>query len=425
MNSTWTALENSTGEIKVSTQGDIWKKAQEQAFKKLAKKVKIAGFRSGKAPLDMVKKQIEENSVLMEAAEDVAGELLMEALKEHDLTLVARPELKIDGISKEKADFTFNCTVKPDVTLGEYRSLQVTREEVKVEDSQIDQQIEIMRENYAELVLKEEGEAKEGDTVVIDFKGFLDNEEFEGGTADNYPLEIGSHSFIPGFEEQLIGIKSGDKKDIEVTFPEDYQAENLAGKPVVFKVEAKEIKEKILPLVDDDFAKSLNMKDVTNLAELRQSVYDRLLAQAERSTEDKFRNTLITTLLDNCACDIPTVMTDQESEYLHKKFNDDLSQQGFSEELYCQYTGQTPEAMHEQFQREAVNKVKLRLVLGAIAKKEELTVEAVEVDKEYEEIAAKYKVELSEVIKLIDRQDLEDDIKMRKAMEIVETTAGK
>ena len=425
MSSTWTKLENSTGEIKVSCMDKMWQDAQEKAFKKLAQKVKVPGFRSGKAPLDLIRKQIDEQNILIEAVESVAGELLLAALKQHEIDLVARPELSIDRMSKEVVDFTFKCTIKPDVVLGEYKNVVCIKDEVKVDEKEIDEQIDHLKENFAELALKETGTVNNGDTVVLDFKGLLNDVAFEGGTAENYNLEVGSGSFIPGFEEQLIGLKSGESKDIDVTFPQDYQAEDLAGKPVVFKVDIKEIKEKILPIVDDEFAKNAGVKDVTNLAELRQSIYDNLKTKKAKETEDKFRNELFDLITSDCQVEIPQIMIDDEKEYMYQDFINRLARQGYNEELYFQITGMDKEAMMLQYSVDAESKVKLRLVLEAIAKKEEIVVESSEVETEYQNIAESYQRDIEEIKKSIEYETLELDIKLKKAMDIVVNSAVK
>jgi len=423
MNSTWTALENSTGEIKVTCSGEAWQKAQEKAFKKIASKVKVPGFRGGKAPLEMIKKQIDDKTVLIEAVESLAGELLLDAIKEHDLSLVARPELEIDSLGKESADLTFKCVVKPEVSLGAYKNVFCAKDEVKVSEEDIDAQVDKLRENLAELLLKENGEVTSGDTAVIDFKGFLEGEEFENGSAENYPLEIGSGNFVPGFEEQILGMRNEEEKDIEVVFPEDYQSKHLAGKPVTFKVKVNEIKEKILPFADDDFAKGLEREGVSNLAELRQSIYNNLLASATKKAEDKFRNELFDLIVNDAKVEVPQVMIDDEADYLYSDFINKISAQGFNEELYFQLSGQNKESLMEQFRTDGHNKVKLRLVLEAIANQEAIEVEDSEVEDEYQKIADQYQRDIKEIKDSIRSNDLQLDLKLRKAMDIVINSA--
>ncbi len=423
MNSTWTALENSTGEIKVTCSGEVWQQAQEKAFKKIARNVKVPGFRGGKAPLEMIKKQIDDKNVLIEAVESLAGEFLMAAIKEHNLSLVARPELEIDALSKESTALTFKCVVKPEVTLGKYKDVFCAKDEVRISEEDIDGQVDKLRENLAELLLKESGEVAQGDTAVIDFKGFLDGVEFENGSAENYPLEIGSGNFVPGFEEQIVGMKNEEEKDIEVIFPEDYQSKHLAGKPVTFKVKVNEIKEKILPFADDDFAQGLKREGVSNLAELRQSIYNSLLATATKKAEDKFRNDLFDLIVNDAKVEVPQVMIDDETEYLYNDFINRISSQGINEELYFQLSGQSKESLMEQFKIDGANKVKLRLVLEAIANKEALEVEDSEVEDEYQKIAAQYQKEVKEIKETIRVNDLRLDLKLRKAMDIVVNSA--
>ena len=425
MNSTWTILENSTGEIKVSCVGELWQQAQQRAFKKLARNVKVPGFRGGKAPLDMIKRQIDNQSLLVEAVESVAGDLLMEALKEHEIELVARPELAIDALSTEAAELTFKCIIKPEVTLGAYRNVLCVKDEVRISEEDVDEQVNKLRENYAELALKETGEVCQGDTAVIDFTGYLDGVAFDNGAAENYPLEIGAGNFVPGFEEGIVGMKNGETKDINVTFPDDYQSADLAGKAVVFKVKVNEIKEKILPFIDDDFAKNLEREGVSNLADLRQSIYQSLLTGATKKAEEKFRNDLFDLICSDAKVEIPQIMIDDEKDYLHQDFIRRLSSQGINEELYYSLSGNTKEQLLEQLAKDAADKVKLRLVLEAIAKAENLEVAPEEVESEYQKIAEQYEKEVTEIKETIAYENLALDLQLRKAMDIVIDTAAK
>lgn len=252
MSSKWELKEHSVGELTTTVSGDTWKKAQNKAFKKLAKNVELPGFRKGQAPESLIKKHISTQSILMEAVEEVAGKALMDGVEEHDLQLVARPQLDFDGIDEEKVDFKFIITVKPEVTLGEYKNLDVKKADASVTDEDVAAEVTRLQERYAELVVKEDGAVEEKDTAVIDFEGFKDGVAFEGGKGENYPLEIGSGSFIPGFEEQLIGMKAEETREIKVTFPENYQAADLAGQEATFKVTVHEIKAKELPAADDE-----------------------------------------------------------------------------------------------------------------------------------------------------------------------------
>jgi len=248
-------IENAKAELVCTLEGDDWKKAIESSFKKLAAKVEVKGFRKGQAPKNLVEKYVSHNEVLIEAAESLAQNALNNAIDEHDVKLIDRPELKLDEINDDKCVMTFVCPVYPDVKLGDYKKIKYKVEEVKVEDQEVDDQIANLLNRKADLELKEDGEVEDGDTAVIDYEGFIDDVAFEGGKDENHDLVIGSNTFIPGFEEQLIGMKAEESKDINVKFPKDYHAADLKGKDAVFKVTVHEIKKKVLPVLDDEFVK--------------------------------------------------------------------------------------------------------------------------------------------------------------------------
>ena len=270
-NWTITEKENSKGELTVTLSGERWLKAQEKAFNEIAKEVEIKGFRKGQAPKALVEKQVSEGLILSEAVNEIANDLLQEGIKEHDLWPVDRPELSVNAISKQEVEMVFTIIVKPEVELGEYKGLNYEIEDVEISNEKVDAEIERMRQNYAEITVKEDA-AEDGDIVVIDFEGFKDGVAFEGGKAEGHELKLGSNSFIPGFESQLIGTKAGDSKDVELSFPEDYHVEDLKGAPVVFKVTVHEVKETILPEVNDDFAQDLNIPEVETVEQLRNAL---------------------------------------------------------------------------------------------------------------------------------------------------------
>jgi len=419
MNSTWVLNEKSQGELKVVCNGEAWQQAQTKAFNKLAKNVKIDGFREGQAPQHLVKKQIKEQGVLVEAVEVIAADLLVSGRKEQGIELVSRPELGIDALTVEEVVLTFKCVIKPTIVLGDYKSVSVAKTEVAIEESDIDAQIDQIRKNFAELVLKETGAVDLGDTAVIDFEGFLNDVAFEGGKGENYPLEIGSNSFIPGFEEQILGMNTGDKRDLLVRFPDQYQAENLAGQPVVFKVEVKEIKQKTLPEADDELAKMVNLPEITSLAELRQKIHDDLLNRKQQQADDERSNQIIEAVVSQVDVEIPTVMITEEQEYLYRDFVNRMQQQNYTEELYFQVTGQTKEQLMEQFAVEAEKKVKVRLVLEAIAQNEKLIVDGAAVEAEYQMIADHYQMELAKVKELLPVSSLSADLLLRNAMNLL------
>lgn len=419
MSSTWTLKENSQGELQVKVNGEEWKAAQEKAFKKLAKNVEVKGFRKGQVPEKMARKVVAKQHILVEAVDEIAGKAMQEGIKEHDLWVIARPELKVDALDEEEAVLTFVMSVKPEVSLGEYKGLEVTKDEVKVEESEIEAELNRLQQRFAELVVKEEGTVENGDTAVIDFEGFKDGVAFEGGKGENYPLEIGSGSFIPGFEEQLVGMAVEESKDITVTFPENYGSEDLAGAVAVFKVTVHEIKAKTLPEINDDLIKDAEIKEVETVEAYKEYVNKNLTTQKENDAERKFENDVLTKLTENTPVEIPEVMVSDEVDSMVNDFAQRLASQGFPLDQYYQMTGLTEEALREQMQPEAKTKVHVRLVLDAIANAENIEVNDEDVEKEYQNIADQYGMEVDKVKEVINKDALVYDLRLQKAVTLV------
>ena len=262
MTSTWTLKENSTGELEVTVEGEAWKKAQKKALKYAKSHMSLKGFRQGQIPDALVKKQLSSKALYDMASEEVANEALSEGIKEHNIDLVARPTLDVKEADDEKAVLVFTCTVLPEVTLGEYKGLDIKKADVEVTEEDVENEVKRVQDRYADWVVREDDDAAQlGDQVVIDFVGTKDGVAFEGGSGENYPLELGSGSFIPGFEEQLVGVKKGEEKDVEVTFPENYQAAELAGQPATFHCTVHEVKYKDLPELNDELIKKLKIEN--------------------------------------------------------------------------------------------------------------------------------------------------------------------
>lgn len=419
MSSTWKLNENSQGELKVKINGEQWKAAQELAFKKLAKNVEANGFRKGQVPESLARKKVSSQSILMEAIDEVAGKALQEGIDKHDLWIIARPELGVENISEEEVTLTFNVTVKPEVELGEYKGLKIDKESDEVSDEDIQKELENLQARFAELVVKEDGSVENGDTAVIDFEGFKDDVAFEGGKGENYPLEIGSGSFIPGFEEQLVGMKADESKDITVTFPEDYGSKDLAGAEVVFKVTVHEIKQKVLPEIDDDLIKDAEIKDVETLDAYKQYVRENLESQKKQQVETKYENDILTKLVENSKVEIPAVMIEDEQNSMINDFSARLSAQGMKLEDYLKMMGSSIEDFKKQFEPEAKNKCEVRLVLDKIAEVEGITIEDKDIEVEYENIANRYSMEVDKVKEAINKDALTYDLKLQKAVEIV------
>ena len=425
MGSKWELKEKSTGELVATVEGETWKSAQKKAFNKIKRNINIPGFRKGQAPVALIKKQVPVQNILMDAVEEIANQVLSESVEEHDLWLVARPTLSIDEINEEKVILKFICAVKPEVKLGEYKNLPVKKKATRVTQKEIDAEVERLRERYADMEIKEDGTVENGDTAVIDFEGFKDDVAFEGGKGEDYPLEIGSGSFIPGFEEQLIGMSKGESRDINVTFPENYGAADLAGQPAVFKVTVKDIKCKVLPEANDELVKEAKIKDVETLEDYRAYMKKSLSENKERENEENFTSELLTKIVENAEVEIPDAMIESETDQMVNEFKQRLSAQGFTLEQFAAVTGQDEEIIRGEMRKDAEKKVNVRLVLEAIAEAEDLTVSDEDIDAELQGIADQYGMPLEQVKQLISNDAVSYDLRQRKALELIKETAGK
>ncbi|MEG0823878.1 MAG: trigger factor, partial [Erysipelotrichaceae bacterium] len=399
MSSTWNLIEHSQGELKVTVNGDAWKAAQTKATDKLVKKVKIDGFREGQAPKALAIKHIGAQNILMEAVEAVAQDALMAGIEEHKIELIARPELKLDDMNETEVKLTFVITVKPEVTLGEYKGLKITKDEAVVSDEEVEAKVAELQAKFADMIVKEDGVVENGDTAIIDFEGFKDGVAFEGGKGESYPLEIGSNSFIPGFEEQVIGFKSEETKDINVTFPAEYGAPDLAGADVVFKVTVHEIKTKELPAADDELVKQAEIEGVATIEEYKANQKEALLNAKKQEANNKYNGAILDAIIASSTVDIPEAMIEDETDTLMRDFDQRLQQQGFGMDQFMQMTGQDEKAMRAQMRNDAVQKVNVRLVLDAIAKKENIEISEEDINKELETISKMYSMDLEEVKK--------------------------
>lgn len=422
--SNWTILEKSKGELTTTLDGVTWKEACTKAFDKLAKEVEIPGFRKGQAPKNLVEKQVSQNNVYIEAIESLANQALIEGIEEHQLTLVARPELKINSFTADQAEIGFILVVKPEVKLGEYKGIEYKVEGVTVEDAEIDAEIETLRERFVDMIAKD-GSAENGDTVVIDFLGKKDGVAFDGGAAQGHQLELGSRTFIPGFEEQLVGVKAGDKKDIDITFPEDYHAAELAGAPVVFEVTVHEVTRKEIPNLDDEFAKDVNAPNVETLADLKEHIRKDLESSKTERAENSAMDQLMSQVVDGAEVDIPEEMIREETDQMIQEFAQRIQQQGVSLSAFLEMTGQKSEDLREQMGQDASKKVKLRLVLEEVAKQENLEVEESEIEEEYKSISEQYHMEVDKLKEMIQTTNLKYDIRLRKAYELIKDSAKK
>lgn len=407
-------------EVNIKVEGKEWEKALEEAFVKANKKAKIDGFRPGKAPKDKFIKKYGIESLFMDAANLVLDEAYRKMLDENkDIELVAQPDMKIKNIDEKHVEFVFILTTKPEVKLGKYKGLGIKKETVKVTKEEIDHEIEHMRSHYAESVVKDSAIEK-GDTAIIDFEGFKDGVAFKGGKAENYSLEIGSNSFIPGFEDQLIGMKKDDTKEIEVTFPEDYHEENLKGAKATFKVTVHEVKATVIPEINKEFFEDLAMDGVDSIEKLEEQVKENIKVKKEADAENKYIDELLETAAKNMEVNIPQVMIDEETTRMVNQYKQNLSMQGLTLEQFYQFTNSNEEQLKTQMKPEAELRVKFRLLLEEISKKEKIEISDEEVEKEADNLSKKYQMEKEEFLKLFGGLDMvRYDIKMRKSIEVL------
>ena len=407
-------------EVKVKIEGKEWKEALEKAFVKANKKAKIDGFRPGKAPKDMFIKKYGIESLYMEAGDLVIEKAYMDVINENkDLELVAQPDIKINSVDEDHIEFVFTLVTKPEVKLGEYKGLNVKKTAVKVTEKEIDQAVLEMRNRYAENVVKE-GNVEEGDIAVIDFEGFKDGVAFEGGKGENYSLTIGSHTFIPGFEEQLIGMEVGEERDINVSFPEDYHAEELKGAPVVFKVKVNEIKTVEIPELDKDFFADLGYEDIENEEQLRATVKETIKARKDADADNKYIDDLLKAASENAKVDIPEQMIHEEAHRMVHQYEEHLRMQGITLEQFFQFTNSNEQALMDQMHDEAKNRVLYRLVLEAIVKAEKIEVSDEEANKEAEELANKYQMTKDEFLNAFGGLEMiKYDLTMKAAVDVI------
>ena len=393
------------------------------AFNKVKGNLNVPGFRKGKVTRQVFNRMFGEEALYEDALNAVLPKAYDAAVAEAGLDVVAQP--KIDVKSMEKGQdwvITAEVTVKPEVKLGEYKNLTVAKQEREVTDADVEERLNQKRNQQAELVVVEEP-AKEGDTVVIDFEGFKDGVAFEGGKGENYSLELGSGSFIPGFEDQLVGAKAGDDVEVKVTFPEDYQAEDLAGKEAIFKVKVHEVKEKELPELDDEFAKDVD-DEVETLDELKAKIREELTATKASQAQEAVHDEALRKAVENAeVVELPHVMVHEEVHRAMDEFLNNMQRQGISPEMYYQLTNSTEADLHKQFEQDAELRVKTNLVIEAIVKAEDLEATEEEIEKEIAELAETYNMPVDQVKRLLTTDMLSHDITMKKAIDLVTSTA--
>ncbi|MBE6952234.1 MAG: trigger factor [Ruminococcaceae bacterium] len=408
--------------LEIVCERDEFQAAVEKSYKKNATRFNVQGFRRGRAPRKIIERMYGESAFYEDAVNIAYPEVYSAAVKEAGIEPVDRAEVELVDISADGFTFTAVVTVKPEVKLGAYKGLEAEQAAVVITEEDVDKELEGRRKRNGRLETVER-EAAEGDTVVIDFEGFLDDVAFEGGKAENHSLRLGSGQFIPGFEDQLIGTKAGDEKDVNVTFPEAYQAEELAGKPVVFKVKVHEVKENVLPDLDDEFAKDVS--EFETLAEFREDLKRKLQIVREKSSAEEFEGKLLEKLVENMEVEIPDCMIEQQLDRIAEDFEYRLRSQGMTLQGYLQMSGMDIEGFRNTFRDRAEAQVKTTLALEAVAAAENFEVSAEDIEAEYGKMAEMYKAPVEDLKKYMSEEAVKEDMLKAKAVELIKETAVK
>ena len=404
-------------EFTIKIEGENWEKALDKAFIKRNKTAKIDGFRPGKAPKDVFLKHYGKESLYFDAADGLVSEAYAKMLEQEKVVPVVEPKIDVKSIDETGVEFVFTIITKPEVEIKKYKDLKVKKDEVKVTKEEIEEEISHLLERYTELVTKE-GKVENGNVAVIDFEGFKDGVAIEGGKGENYNLEIGSNTFIPGFEEQLIGMETGEEKEINVTFPEEYGSAELAGKPAVFKVKVNEIKEKQVRELDEEFFEDLGMEGVNSRETLEKELEDHLKSHKEMDAENKYVDELLDKIAENTKVDIPEEMVDEEIHRLIHRFEEQLRMQGISLDLYYEFTKSTHEDLHQQFEKEAYKNTLYRLILEELVKLENVEVTLEDGEEEANKLAAKYNMKKEDLLKEFGGLDMiMYDLEIRKVFD--------
>ena len=415
-------LEKSMVELQFSIDAETFKAAVNNAFKREGKKYAIPGFRKGKAPRHMIEKMYGSDIFHYDAVNDLFPEAYEAAVKEAKIDVVGRPDPEV--VSMSEADgvvLKVKVAVKPEVELGEYAGLTVTKEAKNVNEADVDAEVKRMQDRNGRLLTRE-GAAENGDTVDIDFEGFVDGKAFEGGKAEHYSLVLGSGSFIPGFEDQVVGHSAGEEFDVNVKFPEEYGAAELAGKDATFKIKLHEVKYKELPALDDDFAKDVSEYDTRD--ELKDSIRNNIKTNLDKQAEQKVENDLMDQVIANMKADIPDAMVDSRIDELVQDFEYRISQQGLKLADYLKYMGMNIEQFRAQFKEQADKQVKMRLAMEAIVAKEGITASDEEFEEEVKRIADAYKMEADKVKSIVDAAAVKADLAINKAIDFVKEKAN-
>lgn len=414
-------LEKNMAKLTIEVPAEEFEKAIEKAYQKNKGKMSVPGFRKGKVPRKMIEKMYGTGIFYEDAANIIIPEAYANEIENCELEIVSQPSIDVVQIESGKPFiFTAEVATKPEVELGEYKGVQVERKAVEVTDEEVDKALEEERDKQSRMVPVEGRAVENGDMVTIDFEGFVDGVAFEGGKGTDYPLTIGSHSFIDTFEDQLVGKNVGEEVEVNVTFPEQYQAEELQGKPAMFKVAIKEIKAKELPELDDDFAQDVS--DFDTLAEYKEDLKKKLVEKKEEEAKEAFEEAVVEAVVSNAKMEIPAPMVDLQVKTMADNFARRITSQGLSMEQYMQFTGMTPEKLEEQMRPQALKTIESRLVLEAIVKAENIQATDEELDKELEKMASMYQMEVEKIKELIsdkEKNSMKLDIAVQKAVDFI------
>ncbi|MDT3959309.1 trigger factor [Staphylococcus kloosii] len=420
MTATWEKKEGNEGVLSVTVPAEKLDKALDQAFKKVVKQINVPGFRKGKVPRQIFEQRFGVEALYQDAADILLPEAYGEAIDETGIKPVDQPEIDVQQIEKGQ-DFKFDATVvvEPEVQLGDYKGLEIEKQNAELTDEEVQESIDHQLGHLAEMVVKEDGAIEDGDTVNIDFDGYVDGEQFEGGQAEGYDLEIGSGMFIPGFEEQLIGAKTGEEKDVTVTFPEEYHAEELAGKEATFKTKVNEVKAKEVPELTDEIANELD-SEANSVDEFKENTRKRLAEQKETDAENAQKEEAINKAANNATIDIPEAMVNTELDRMVQEFGQRMQQQGLNLETYFQISGQDESQLREQMKDDAQERVKTNLTLTAIADAENVEVSDEDIDKELEKMSGQFNISVEDIKQTLGNTDIvKNDVRIQKVIDLL------
>lgn len=420
MTATWEKKEGNEGLLQVTVPAEEVDKALDQAFKKVVKQINVPGFRKGKVPRPIFEQRFGVEALYQDAVDILLPKAYSNAVEEAGINPVDQPEIEVTQIEKGK-EFKFDATVtvEPEVELGDYKGLEIEKQNTELTDEEVEETIQQRLEAMADMVVKEDGKVEEGDTVNLDFDGYVDGEQFEGGQADGYDLEIGSGMFIPGFEEQLVGLAVGEEKDVEVTFPEEYHAEELAGKPATFKTKINEIKSKEVPELDDELANELD-SEANTVDEYKENLRKQLAENKATEAENTQKEEAITKATDNAKVDIPNAMIKIEEDRMVQEFAQRLQQQGLNLETYFQISGQSEEDLRGQMKEDAEQRVKTNLTLAAIADAENIEATDEDVEKELETMSAQFGISVDDIKSTLGNTDIvKNDVRVKKVIDLL------